>query len=426
MFKEFNVPSIDLILALSNAVDLVSPKIANHQKRVAYIAYRLGIALGFSKKNAIDLLIAGSLHDIGALSLKERLELLNFDSINPHKHAEIGYYFLRSFTPFSDIARMIRFHHLPWQMGEGKIFDGEEVLIGAHILHLSDRIEVLVDGNREVLAQGDEIRNKIKEFEGKLFDPQMVDVLEELFQEEGFWLDMINPKLEGLLRNKLKGYVLELDMDGLQSVAKLFSHVIDFRSSFTANHSSGVAASAEMLALLAGFSESECQFMRIAGYLHDLGKLAVPKEILEKEGTLTKDEIYIIKKHTYHTFRILESIKGLEIINYWAAFHHERLDGSGYPFREQGENLSLGSRIMAVADVFTAISEDRPYRKGMNDVQVLSLLEKMGNQGALDLQLVSLLKNNFVLINEERLKAQKTSHDEYRILSPVFLSADQA
>jgi len=95
--------------------------------------------------------------------------------------------------------------------------------------------------------------------------------------------------------------------------------------------------------------------MEIAGYFHDLGKLRVPKEILEKPGKLSTEEFNIIKSHTYHTYRILSHIPNFETINWWASFHHERLNGSGYPFRINAFNFPLGSRIMAIADVFTLL-----------------------------------------------------------------------
>ena len=132
--------------------------------------------------------------------------------------------------------------------------------------------------------------------------------------------------------------------------------------------------------MLMGFSAWECQLIRVAGNLHDLGKLAVPAEILEKSGQLTDAEYNLIKGHSFYTYHILEAIDELEIITAWAAFHHERLDGSGYPFQISGDQLSLPARIVAVADVFTAITEDRPYRVGMDPDQALSVLRKNGRR----------------------------------------------
>src|SRR5690606_8284531 len=114
-----------------------------------------------------------------------------------------------------------------------------------------------------------------------------------------------------------------LNLDELIKLSEVFAYIIDFRSPFTANHSLGVAQVARKLAELAGFSENECKMMLIAGYLHDIGKLAISNEILEKPEKLETDEFNIIKSHVFYTYRTLESIKEFETINIWASLHHE-------------------------------------------------------------------------------------------------------
>lgn len=120
--------------------------------------------------------------------------------------------------------------------------------------------------------------------------------------------------------------------DEIIELTKIFANIIDFRNPFTATHSAGVAKTAEKLAELAGFSENECKMMLVAGYLHDLGKLAVSKSILDKPGNLDPGERNVIRSHAFYTYRLLQAIKGFEIINKWASFHHEKLNGKGYSF----------------------------------------------------------------------------------------------
>ncbi|MGC8574942.1 MAG: HD-GYP domain-containing protein [Caldisericum sp.] len=157
--------------------------------------------------------------------------------------------------------------------------------------------------------------------------------------------------------------------------------------------------------------------MEIAGYLHDLGKLAVPKEILEKPDKLSTEEFNVVKSHTYYTYRILSCIPNFETINRWASFHHERLDGSGYPFRLSAFDLPLGSRIMAVADVFTALTEDRPYRAGMDVDKALKIIENMSQNNILDVYTVQLLKKNIAKVNEARIYSQTEALREYEKFS---------
>lgn len=341
MIRELKISLVDLIVALSEAMDLVSPYLVNHHKRVAYIAQSIGAEFGLSPENQDELLIAGALHDSGALSLKDRLTTLDFEMKNPYRHAELGYLLIRDFKPLSRVSLMVRYHHNWWHKEQGQASGEEEIPLGSHILHLADRVDVLIKRQEEVLGQVRGICSKIREESNKRFMPDVVDAFMRLADKEYFWLDTVSPFLNHILSQRMGSSIVEVDMETLLDLSRLFSKIIDFRSRFTATHSSGVAATAEALGRLLGFSEKECRMMKVAGYLHDLGKLAVPAEILEKPGRLTMEEFCIIKAHTFYTYRILERLEGLEIINTWASFHHERLDGKGYPFHHRAEDLPL-------------------------------------------------------------------------------------
>lgn len=420
MIKEPRIQIFDLIMSLSRAIDLVSPAVVNHHMQVACIALSIGRELNLPAAQLNEQVLAGSLHDIGAFSLKERIATLQFELENPHGHAEAGFLLLKDYGPFSSAAGIVRFHHVPWAGGAGCEFSGQKVPKGSHILHLADRVAVLIGKQQEVLGKAGRICEMVEEQSGKMFMPDLVEAFRNLAAKESFWLDAASPSPDSVLPLRLALPAVELDMEELLNLARLFSHIIDFRSRFTATHSSGVAASAELLARFVGFSERECRMMRIVGYLHDLGKLAVPAEILEKPSELTKPEFDIIRSHTYYTYRILEPIADLYEINIWASFHHERLDGSGYPFHHKGQDLPLGSRIMAVADVFTAITEDRPYRKGMPEERTMQVLQQMADGSALDSNIVSLLRLHFDEINSCRMEAQAGSAEEYKkFLQPV-------
>jgi len=154
--------------------------------------------------------------------------------------------------------------------------------------------------------------------------------------------------------------------------------------------------------------------MELAGYFHDIGKLGVPNAILEKPGKLTKDEFAVMKKHTYFTYTVLTSIGGLDQIAEWAAFHHEKLDGTGYPFHVSGERLNTGARIMAVADIFTALAEDRPYRPGMQREDVVRIIDRMANENAIDRRIVDLLLDNYQDVLVQVKEKQSIAHEEYK------------
>lgn len=413
MIKQPLVPLSDMIMCLSDVVDLVSPAVANHHKQVAYIASTLGAELGLPAERQRELVLAGAVHDIGAISVRERMGALQFEVDTPSQHTELGYSLLKTFVPLVKVADLVRFHHTHWNQGNCAKAPCQPVSIGAHILHLADRVAALLNKQQEVLGQARAICDRIAEQSGRMFMPELVYAFTRLAEKEYFWLDVTSPTLGSILRRQLRSETLELDMDGLVDFAALLSRIIDFRSPFTATHSSGVAASAESLARLVGFSESECKMMRFAGCLHDLGKLAVPTEILEKPARLTEDEFNIVRRHTFYTYRALEHIDDISTVNCWASFHHERMDGKGYPFHIKGQDLLLGSRIMAVADVFTAITEDRPYREAMPNDRALQTLQQMADDSILDSHMVSLLKLHFDEINSLRMAAQATKRLAY-------------
>lgn len=413
---------LDMVLGLADTVDLVSPVLANHHQRVAYITLRLGLEMQLPEAELRDAVLAAALHDLGAVSLAERFEALPFDAIEPHGHAEAGYRLLRGFAPLAAAARLIRFHHVRWDQGAGEKRADKTVPRAAHLIHLADRIDTLslgryqdpapCDRHPDPLAGTRQIVDQVRQQSGLMFHPDMVEAFESLAAREFFWLDLVSPHRAGAILRHVRPMAVDLTGRGAGLVG-LVARVIDFRSPFTATHSAGVATTAHALAGLAGFTPAECENMRLAGYLHDLGKLVVPAEILEKPARLEQHEYRLIKTHTYHTYRVLEKYPALGPIPGWAAFHHERLDGQGYPFRLKGAQLSPGARIMAVADVFTALTEDRPYRAGMPRWGAIPVLQKMAGP-ALDPDIVALLAQNYEALDAVREQAQKEAAARYR------------
>ena len=411
---EARIPLFDLITCVSDTVDLFSPAMTNHHMQVAYIAHSIASELGLPESERRAVLVAGSLHDIGAFSVKERMDTLQFEVNQPHYHARAGYQLLRAFPPFAEVATMVRYHHVPWNDGAGAVFEGEPVPMGSRILHVADRIAILVRPQEIILWQAERISKRIVAMTPSLFSPDAVEAFRRLSGKDYFWFDVASQSVGTVLRRRVVLDTLELDMDGLSSLANLFRRMIDFRSRFTASHSSGVAASAMALARLAGFSERECRLVEISGHLHDLGKLGIPQEILEKPAHLDEHEYDIMRSHVYHTFRILEPVVDLDTIRTWGALHQEYLDGTGYPFRLTAKDLPPGSRLLTVADIFTALTEDRPYREGLPAEKAMGILQKLSEHGKLDPDLVAVLKANFDDINQRRVAAQTAAEDEYR------------
>jgi len=408
-----HVPLFDLILCVSNALDLVSPQVSDHHKRVAYIAAEIAEAMHLPLESRDRLAIAGALHDVGALTLSDRLSALEFETEKAMEHSVAGALLLASFQPFEEISVVVRHHHAHWKDRETAERMGAPISPESYLLHLADRISVLLPDRTEVLNQVPWICRKIREQSGRMFDPVAVEAFLAMARKESFWFNLTSPGMDNLLSEKVKRHTLRLDPDTLEQFGRLVSYIVDFRSPFTAMHSGGVAACAESLSTLFGFDTEKRRRMRLAGSLHDLGKLAVAAEVVDKPAGLNRSERSAMKGHSFYTYRVMEHVQGFEEINRWASLHHERLDGSGYPFHFKKSELPLGSRIMAVADVFTALTEPRPYRRGMDIPKVKTHLHKMARSAVLDEDVVLAIDRHMDELNHIRESAQKNAASTY-------------
>lgn len=401
----------EMLLCITNSVDLVAPQLANHHQQVAFLAYQVAKALGLSRKEQQEIIIGGMLHDIGALNVVERLALIEEEPTTVNGHAFRGARLLEYYRPFTAIAQAVRYHHIKWQDATRKR-DNTNVPLASHILYLADRVCVLINKNHEVLRQIPEIMSRIESKKGSHFMPSAVDAMHRLSKIEHIWLALAGKNPINYLPPEILD-MAELDLDNLIDLARMFSRIIDFRSHFTATHSAGVAKTAEKLGELCGFSNNECKLILIAGYLHDLGKLAIDNALLEKPTALTEKEFDIIRSHTFFTYELLNCSDSFSTIKKWAAFHHEKLNAQGYPFHLSAEDIPLGARIMAVADIFTALTEDRPYRQGMEKEKVIDVMESMVNDGSICSNVVSILKNNVDLLTEVCRSYQQIAEKDY-------------
>jgi putative nucleotidyltransferase with HDIG domain len=182
-----------------------------------------------------------------------------------------------------------------------------------------------------------------------------------------------------------------ISLEQLKHLSHILAYIVDQKSPFTAQHSTKVAELAKYIATEYGMPKTQCDMIEVAGLLHDLGKLRTPDEILDKPGSLDELERAIMNQHSYETYEILRHITGLEDIAIWASFHHEGLNGRGYPFHPDQSSITIEARIIAIADVFQALAQHRPYREGMPLDKILNILDEMTEQGKLDPAIVSLV-----------------------------------
>ena len=412
MYPKISVNLGNLILSLSDALDLAFSSLAMHQQRTAFIAWELAKQAKLPEKRIENVFIAGLLHDIGALSIEEKKSLHDNETLSVEQHCIRGQRLFKSNTWLAPCADLVRYHHRGWVMWEAPR-DAPEVF-DSQLLFLADYLERQIDRKTYILHQDQELCNRLKELADKQISSEIVDLFLEVSHREEFWLDLTSPRLYSLLLHNGPFQTIEVDINNITVFAKLLGMIVDFKSPFTATHSSGVAQCSMLLAEMVGMSEAEVKLMEVAGLVHDLGKLVVPNSILEKPAGLTHEEMAVMKQHTYHTFSILSTIGGLQMIAEWSAYHHERLDGKGYPFRRKAHEINLGARIMAVSDIFTALAEDRPYRKGMQTQNIKKILQEQASRGIQDDHIVKLLLENTDEVRRVVIERQEQARHNYQ------------
>ncbi|BDU49721.1 HD domain-containing phosphohydrolase [Haliovirga abyssi] len=410
--KEINISLFEFILEFAEIFNFIDGEIHGHSYDVAYIVMRIVEKMDFNNNEKLEIVLAALLHDIGVLKENEMKDLMNFEVANTQRHEKIGFFLLNNYRPFKTVAYIVRHHHIKWNE---KILD-EDIHIGSYIISLADRFAILINGDKNYYKKKTEILDIINKEKGKMFSPELVDILNELVTKEEFWLNIVYGDKKNIIYENYKDKVTKTGLKDILSLGKIISFFTDSRDRFTAIHSTGVAYVAGKLAKILNYSERDQEYFLLAGFLHDIGKVAIPIEIIDKKSALTNCEFETIKSHTYHTYRILDRIKGFDEIAKIAAYHHEKLNGKGYPFGLKGEEITKEARIMAVADVFTALSEKRPYRDRMGKEKIIEILESMGKDNHLDKEIVNKVKENYENLEKINIEVQKEVLEELKII----------
>ena len=399
------------------AIDSFNYLLKSHHRRVAVISYYIGKQLNLSNDELFKLIIAAALHDIGALSVQERDMLIKEDVANPTPHCIMGYRMLASFSAFKDIAQIIKHHHINYK-DFLKITD-EEILLQSHVIHLADRVDILISPDEFILNQKSNVTDKIQEKTGTVFHPEVFDAFLKTSKADIFWIEINNLDMDQLFKKINFSINFNLTIDNILEFALTISRIIDFRSKFTASHSYTVAHLSSLIGGYFGLSEEKCKKLMVAGYLHDIGKIGIDPGLIEKNGPLSSEECNIMKLHTYYTGQILNELTSSDWFSeivIWAERHHEKADGSGYPYALEDKDLDLGVKILAYSDVISALMEERPYRKSQSiDVAMDMVKKKIAPK--VSTEIFEVIEKHKDEINELVLHCQAHTFGEYNLSS---------
>ncbi len=408
----------ELIGSLSYALDLAEGEPAGHATRSCLIGMRVADELGLDPEARSDLFYALLLKDAGCSANSAHMAALfgADDQVAKRTSKLVDWarplpallWSLRTVAPGSsprarlerllairaegqvtrslmlarcdrgaEIARMLGFSDATAEAiraldehwdghGQPRGLRGTEIPLAARILCLAQTVEVF--HARRGLAAAYRVAS---ERSGQWFDPGLVEALAAIGEDAGFWATLAAPDLSAV---EPPDRVLNVDERRLDRIADGFAAIIDAKSPWTHRHSDRARAIVTGVGTLLGLAQQELLGLGRAARLHDIGKLAISNRILDKPGRLTDAEFAQIREHPLVTQRILDRVPGFAELSPLASAHHERLDGSGYPHGLSAGELTMPMRVLAIADVFEALTAERPYRAAYDAAAALEIM----------------------------------------------------
>ncbi|TWI61144.1 HD domain-containing protein [Pseudoduganella lurida] len=414
----------ELIGALSYALDITEGQPAGHCVRACWIGMAIGRHAGMTQHELWELYYTLLLKDLGCSSNAARIcELYLTDDLSfkrefktigtslPQvlafvlKHTGLNAGLAERFRGVltilrdgkritdeliatrcqrgADIARLLRFsdgvangiYSLDEHFDGGGRPDGltgEAIPLYARIALLAQVIDVFhtADGRAAALREA-------RARSGQWFDPALVAAFDAIAADEAFWRVLASPDVDAAVRAlEPSGHAVPLDEDYLDDIATAFGQVVDSKSPYTSGHSARVALYTDMIAEQLGMSEGDRRWLRRGAVLHDVGKLGVSNSVLDKAGSLDRAEWEAVRLHAEYTETILGRIGAFRELARIAGAHHEKLDGTGYPRGLHAVDIPLETRIITTADIFDAITAERPYRGAIPIPQALEMMGK--------------------------------------------------
>jgi HD-GYP domain-containing protein (c-di-GMP phosphodiesterase class II) len=417
----------EIMSALSHALDMTEGQPSGHCVRVCRIGMTIGVRLGLPEKALEDLYYTLLLKDLGCSSNAARIcELYLADDLRFKRDFKLVGSSLSQVLGFvishtglqaglaerfrsvlnilrnggaiaqelietrcqrgADIARMMRFSEAVAQGildldehfnggGRPQGLKGEAISIFARIALAAQVIDVFF-----MSAGPEAAKAELTARRGAWFDPDVVDAFVAV-SDRAFWDDLLSPDLEARILALEPGQSVRLaDEDYLDDIAAAFAQVIDAKSPYTSGHSDRVALFTDLIAEEMGHDLAARRRIKRAALLHDIGKLGVSNSILDKPGRLEGEEWDAMKRHAAYSEQILSRISAFSDLARIAGAHHERLDGKGYPKGIAAEAICAETRIISTADVFDALTADRPYRAAMPVEKALGILREGAGQ----------------------------------------------
>ncbi len=387
----------EFLCAVSNTLDIIEIELfgmpTNHSKRIAYISIKIATQLHLRDQQIFDLASLAILHDNGASlkmlhdqlvgTTKEKINLMEARK----EHCIIGDDNLVAFPFFTNPKHVILYHHEKY---DGSGFFGlkqDEIPLMSQIIALADTLDLSFD-LRNAYEKKDDIQAFVLSHKGTFFAPELCDIFISISEDRAFWNDLSDDAIDDGIDRMIPDLHVDFSFDEIRTITRTFSRIIDAKSTFTQEHSQGLSDKIATMAKYYRLDAELTQKLIITADLHDLGKLAVSNQILDKPGKLTSAEFELIKNHPRVAKECLEHVNGFQEIATWIGNHHEKLDGSGYPNGLKAPDIDFYSRLITCLDIYQALREERPYRRTMNHESAIAVMNEMVDANLLDGQIV--------------------------------------
>ncbi len=399
-----------IVLLCSKALRFFDERLISHGERVAYLAHKIMEALDDNCFfNPSTLYLMSIFHDIGAYKTEDINNLLKFETADVDEHSVYGYLFLKYLTPVTENCEAVLYHHTPLNL----LANVDPVTVAyAQLINLADKIDV-----------GYLKTNSFESVYSKLIKSKQIDTKYVLAYKKLLDDNIINEKnfdVDSKLYSDNMIDMLDLSSDDLIKYLKMIIYSMEFKSPTTMLHSVNTTTIGVFLGEKLNLPEETIQKLYYSALLHDVGKIAIPESILEFRGKLDVDKMKIMCTHAAYTQEILEGLFDKDIIEY-AVNHHEKLDGSGYPRGLNADDLNTEMRIIAIADITSALISKRSYKDKYDWEKTISILEDMASKNYIDKNIVNIISKSH---NELQCLIDEISQPVEEVYNKIFTEYD--
>lgn len=420
------ISSKDVNEIIRKTLGIINNKIMNHGEITGYILYKMleyentYTEQHYTEQELVDYTMIGILHDIGLYKEDDVKNVSDFETKNLWPHSIYGFLFLKYLSPMGDKAEVVLYHHLDYN--RHNLIQSRYMHI-IELLGLADKMDTFLHLKEESLEP--EYFAKYRDIK---FSAAALELFHKAEERYGITENLVNGKyreeLEVLLAKRAFSEQYK------RGFLEMLVYTIDFRSECTVIHTLATVNFAEQLGRLARLSGKDLRDLHYGALLHDLGKIAIPLNILESTGRLSDDEMKIMKAHVRITEMILEGVVDDAVLQI-AVRHHEKLDGTGYHKGLKAEDLSLAQQIIAVADILSALYGKRSYKEAFSKEKILDIMNGDADRGKINRNVVTSLERNYDKIIKEFEKEKENTiglylkiKEQYAIISERFKMFD--